>query len=213
MPDRAASAPRALVFDIGRVIVRVDIKRAMATLGTGADLPAEQVWSAIQGDPRWQDWQEGRIAPGDWHAHLSRRLGFGLTFEEFCMAWNSALDPVPILGEELFAELGARYRLVLLSNTDPLHVAHLEQTFRFPLHFPARVYSCAVGASKPDPAVYRRTVQEAGAPPAQILYIDDAAEYVEAGRCAGLQGLLFEGPAQLLGELRRSGILQPTSSS
>ncbi len=215
MSDRAAPPLRALVFDIGRVIVRVNITRALGTLGAGAGLGLfpEQVWSAIQSDPCWRDWQEGRITPRDWRAHLYSRLGFALTFEEFCAAWNSALDPKPILGEELFAELGARYRLVLLSNTDPLHVAHLEENFSFPRHFPARVYSCAVGASKPDAVIYRRAIEEAGAPAEQILYIDDTADYVEAGRSAGMQGFLFEGPAELLGELRRRGILQPVASS
>ncbi|MBI3670837.1 MAG: HAD family phosphatase [Acidobacteria bacterium] len=213
MSDRAAPPLRALVFDIGRVIVRVNITRALGTLGAGAGLPPAQVWSAIQSDPCWRDWQEGRITPRDWRAHLSSRLGFALTFEEFCAAWNSALDPKPILGEDLFTELGARYRLVLLSNTDPLHVAHLEENFSFPRHFPARVYSCAVGASKPDPIIYRRAIEEAGAPAEQILYIDDTADYVEAGGRTGLQGILFEGPGQLVGELRRRGILQPVASS
>ena len=54
--------------------------------------PAE-VWTAIEKDPRWPDWQEGRMSARDWHLHLSRKLGTALTFEQFTDAWNQALDP------------------------------------------------------------------------------------------------------------------------
>lgn len=199
---------KAIIFDIGRVIVRVNLKRALTMLGAGANLSPERVWSAIETDPRWREWQEGRIAPREWHAHLARRLGFTHTLAQFCTAWNSALDPEPILGEDLFEQLALRHRLVLLSNTDPIHVVHLEATFRFPRYFAARVYSCAVGASKPDPVIYRRAIGEARVAPEQILYIDDAREYVEAGLRAGMHVHLFEGAEQLLEMFRRQGFLE-----
>ena len=197
------------MFDVGRVIVRVDVHRALAALGAAAHLSSEQVCSAINAEPRKRDFQEGRLPPRRWHEHLSHRLGFGLTFEQFCAAWNSALVPETILREELFAQLAPRYRLALLSNTDPIHVAHLEGHFSFVRHFPVRVYSCVAGASKPDAAIYARAIEGACVAPQEILYIDDAAEFVEAGRRAGMEAVIFDGAEQLLEELRRRGILEP----
>ena len=88
---------RAIIFDIGRVLIRVDISRAMDGLASGLSLTPREVWSAIQNDPHWLDWQEGRISPRDWHLHLTKRLGASLTFEQFSEVWNRALDPVPII--------------------------------------------------------------------------------------------------------------------
>lgn len=210
MADRPAPAPQALLFDIGRVIVRVDVNCALGALGARAGMSAEQVWAALQADPRWQDWQEGRIDPRDWHQHLARRFQLLLSFDEFCAVWNSSLHHKTLLGEDLFAKLAARYRLGLLSNTDPIHVAHLEADFGFVQHFPARVYSCFVGASKPDPTIYRRAIGEIGVPAGEILYIDDEPKYVEAGRQVGMQAVLFAGAEPLLGELRQRGILRAT---
>ena len=207
MVELAAPAPRALVFDIGRVIVRVDVARALALLGASANPSAEQVWAAIASDPRVRDFQEGRLASREWHQHLAHRLGLALTFEQFCTAWNAALDSETILSENLFAELSRRYRLLLLSNTDPIHVAHLEANFRFPRHFHARIYSCVAGVSKPDAAIYRQAIAEAGVAADQILYIDDAEECVEAGHRAGMQTIRFQSAEQLLNELRQRGIL------
>ena len=205
--QQAQKAVKAIIFDIGRVIVRVNLKRALTMLGAGANLSPERVWSAIETDPRWREWQEGRIEPREWHEHLTRHLRSTPTFEQFCAAWNSALDLEPILGEDLFEQLARRHRLVLLSNTDPIHVAYLEANFRFPRYFAARVYSCAVGACKPDPVIYGRVIVEARAAPEQVLYIDDTREYVEGGLQAGMQVHLFESAEQLLDMFRRQGLL------
>jgi putative hydrolase of the HAD superfamily len=196
-----------LIFDVGRVIVRVDVSRALAALGISTNVTPEQVWAAIESDPRLRDFQEGRLTPHEWHEHLVRRFSLRLSFDEFCAAWNRALDSETILSEDLFAQLSKRYRLLLLSNTDPIHVAHLDANFSFPRYFHAWIYSCVVGVSKPDPAIYGLAILQAEAAPGQILYIDDAPAYVEAGRRAGLQTIHFQGAERLLDELHKRGIL------
>jgi putative hydrolase of the HAD superfamily len=197
---------RAIIFDIGRVLVRVDVARAMKGLVSGSRLSPSELWSAIEKDPRWSDWQEGRIAPHDWYLHLAQRLGGGLTFDQFTEVWNRALDPAPIHDDAFFEKLSKRYRLALLSNTDPIHVRHLEGTYSFFAYFPARIYSCAVGASKPDPLIYREALRAVKARAGEALYIDDIAAYVEGAKRLGLQGIQFQSPAQLASDLETLGV-------
>ena len=201
-------SPKAVIFDIGRVIVRLHPERALKPLASwsGRNHSAQEIWIALQNDPRWEDWQEGRMEPREWHQHLTRSLNISLGFHEFCAVWNSALDPETILKESLFAKLAARCRLAVLSNTDPLHSAVLEANFSFLRHFPARIYSCRVGASKPAPAIYQAALHAVDVTAAEALYIDDIAEYVEAARTMGLDAFRFEGPTQLFQELSRRGL-------
>jgi HAD superfamily hydrolase (TIGR01509 family) len=70
------------------------------------------------------------------------------------------------------------------------------------------VYSCSAGACKPELAIYCRAIREAGVPAEQILYIDDEPKYVEAGRRAGMQAIVFTGAEPLLAELHHRGILR-----
>ena len=201
-----ATKLRAIIFDIGRVLVRVDVARAMQGLASGTSLTPSELWSAIEKDPRWPDWQEGRIKPRDWYHHLANRLGGGLTFEQFTAVWNRALDPVPIHDDSLFKSLSPRYRLALLSNTDPIHVSHLESTYSFFAYFPSRIYSCAVGASKPDPLIYREALRSVKARAEEALYIDDIAAYVEAAQRLGMKAIQFQSPAQLASALKSFGV-------
>jgi FMN phosphatase YigB (HAD superfamily) len=128
----SVAPPRAVIFDIGRVIVRVNIARALAMVGGGAAAyTPEQIWSAIEADALWDDWEKGKVEPREWYRHLASKFDSPLDFDAFAEAWCSVLDPTPIIGDELFRELSARCRLGLLSNTDVLHVAYMEKNFSF----------------------------------------------------------------------------------
>jgi len=201
-----AAKLRAILFDIGGVLIRVDVARAMSGLAEGLALSPEEVWSVLQKDPRWKDWQEGRISPRDWHLHVSKRLGSNLPFERFVEVWNRALDPTPIHDNGLLEQLAKRYRLAVLSNTDPLHVAHMEGTFPFFGLFPVRIYSCQVGASKPNPLLYKEALEACKVRAQEAVYVDDVAEYAQAAERLGMRGTVFQSPQQLYAELRTLGV-------
>jgi glucose-1-phosphatase len=190
---------RAIIFDIGRVLVSLDIRKAQLGLAQGLSLTPDELWSAIEKDLRWPDWQEGRMSARDWHLNLCKRLGISLEFEQFTKVWNSALNPEPILPDSLFEQLSKSFRLGLLSNTDPIHVAHLESTYSFFRYFakPVRIYSCEVGASKPQPLIFREALRACKVKANEAVYIDDIAENADAARALGFTGIQFRGREEL----------------
>jgi glucose-1-phosphatase len=198
--------PRAILFDIGRVIIGVDFTHSMEVLGKSCGKSHLQILREIEADPSWADWQEGRLTPRDWHAHLSRKFQLSFGFDEFCGIWCSVLDPEPILPELLFERLAARCRLALLSNTDPIHVAHIEATFPFVRHFPVRVYSCRVGASKPAPRIFHHALREVDALPEEAMFIDDVRENAAAAASLGLNAFHFTSADDLFAEFSHLGL-------
>jgi putative hydrolase of the HAD superfamily len=210
-----ARTVRGIIFDIGRVLVRVDIRKAKMGLADGLPLSPEELWSAIENDPHWSDWQEGRMSARDWYLNLSKRLDLSLDFESFTSVWNSALDPVPIHSNKLFEALSKHYRLGLLSNTDPIHVARLESSYDFFRYFPqsVRIYSCVVGASKPDPLIFREALKACHVRAEEALYIDDIPAYAEAARRLGMAAIQYRSPDQLRGELASFGVEIPSAST
>jgi FMN phosphatase YigB (HAD superfamily) len=193
---------RAIIFDIGRVIIALDPSRAIDTIGAGSKLAPDKLWATVQDDPLWMGWQEGRVTPREWYANLIARFHTPISFDEFCNAWNSVLVPKPILPERLFKQLSKKCRLVLLSNTDPIHVGCIESKFTFVRRFQKRIYSCDVGASKPGLKIFRAAINAAGVPAKQILFIDDVRENVLAARRIGLKALQFRSRRRLEADLR-----------
>jgi glucose-1-phosphatase len=196
---------RAIIFDIGRVLVRLDIAGAMGGLAGMISLTPQETWAAIEHDPRWHDWQEGRVSPRDWQLDICRRLGVNLTFEQFSEIWNRVLDPTPLLDGAFLESLSKRYCLAVLSNTDPIHVAELEKRFDFFRFFKHRVYSCVVGASKPSPLIFRAALQACKTTADNAIYIDDIPAYVEAAQQLGMTGIVFQSPDQLRADLEQFG--------
>jgi glucose-1-phosphatase len=204
----ARAGIRAIIFDIGRVLVRLDLRQTQTVLANGSSLTPEELWTAIEKDPHWKDWQEGRISPRDWHLNFTKRFGIALSFENFVKAWNSTLDPQPIQPDSLFEDLSKNYRLGLLSNTDPIHVPYLESTYSFYAYFakPVRIYSCVVGAAKPNPLIFREALKACKVSAEQAAYIDDIAEFAEAASALGMKGIRYVGRPQLLTDLQQLGV-------
>ena len=197
---------RAIISDIGRVIVGVDVSRAMQGLSSSIPLSPKEIWSAIEKDPRFVDLQDGRISARDWHLHIVRRLGGNLTYDQFTQAWNAALLPETLQPDSLWAGLAKKYRLSLLSNTDPIHVAHMESTFTFFKYFPVRIYSCVVGSSKPKPVIYQEALRATKVKANEAVYIDDLEENVAVASSLGMIGVHCADPSTLRDRLTTAGV-------
>jgi HAD superfamily hydrolase (TIGR01509 family) len=96
--------------------------------------------------------------------------------------------------------------LALLSNTDPIHVAHFEANYSFVRHFSARIYSCRVGLSKPSPMIFHRALREISAMPDEAMFIDDLAENVMVAASLGINAFHFTSASELLSEFSRLGL-------
>jgi HAD superfamily hydrolase (TIGR01509 family) len=81
-----------------------------------------------------------------------------------------------------------------------------EARFPFFRFFPIRIYSYRVGASKPDPIIYREALQACKVRAEEAVYIDDIAAYAEAAQRLGMTGIVFQSPEQLQSNLRSLGI-------
>lgn len=50
-----------------------------------------------------------------------------------------------------------------------------------------------LGIAKPDPAIWRALLDGLGAPPGEVLFLDDRAENVAAARQAGIRAFVGTG--------------------
>jgi len=151
--------------------------------------------------------ESGGIAPHDFVRELSTLLGLQIAYEDFCEIWSCIFLPDPLIPESMLAGIARRYRMLLLSNTNPIHFTMLKQCYPLLRHFHAFVLSYEVGAMKPLPAIYRRAIEEAMCRPEECFYTDDIAAFVEAARAQGIDAVQFESCAQLERELNARGML------
>jgi HAD superfamily hydrolase (TIGR01509 family) len=95
----------------------------------------------------------------------------------------------------------------LFSNTNDLAIEHIRRRFPFFAGFDGYILSYEVRAMKPDARIYEVLEEMAGRGGAEILYLDDRPENVDAGAARGWQVILQTDPAVSRAAVERFGLL------
>ncbi len=181
---------RAIIFDLGRVLVPFDFARAYARIealgGRPPSLPIDLT----------ERFESGEIETADFIREICAYCAIDVSPEAFDELWNCIFTRDELIPESLVESLSRRYRMVLLSNTNPPHFAMLKREYPILGHFHAYVLSYEVGAMKPS----------AGCRPEECFFTDDIAAYVEGAKEHGIDAVQFLSAAQIKAELQKRDV-------
>jgi glucose-1-phosphatase len=197
---------RALIFDLGKVLIPFDFQRGYDRLQPLCGYPVAEVRRRVGDTGLVPKLEAGQVGSREFVSKLGEALGVSFDYAQFCEIWSSIFLPEALVPESLIIGLKKRYPLVLLSNTNEMHFEMLERTYPILGHFENRVLSHQVGALKPAPVIYQRAVELAGCRPEECFFTDDIAEYVEGARKAGIDAVQFHSVSQLQDELTKRNI-------
>ncbi len=198
---------KALLFDLGNVLIGFDLARGYRALAPHCRCAPAEMPRLILESGLVRPFERGEISGEEFFRQLGAVLGLDVSYEKFCELWGSIFLPEPLLTDDLLAALRRRYRMVLLSNTNEIHYRRIERHYSAVSHFDAHVLSCRVGAMKPSERIYKEAVLQARCEPQECFYTDDVEEFVEGARRCGIDAAVFRGAAELERELRRREIL------
>ena len=198
---------KALIFDLGNVVIAFDFTRGYQALQPYTSLRAEEIPRRIAETGVVPPYERGEVSSLHFYHTLAAALHLNLPYNQFRDLWSTIFLPDPLLPDALLADLHQRHRVVLLSNTNEIHFQMIHRSYPILRHFDALVLSYQVGAMKPDPRIYQEAVRQAGHRPEECFYTDDVPEFVEAGRRFGLDAVPFTGAADLERNLRERGLL------
>jgi putative hydrolase of the HAD superfamily len=196
---------KAILFDLGKVLVHFDFARGYRALEGLCPYTAAEIPRRIASCDLVERFETGMVEPRDFVAQLSRILDLRVDYAEFCRIWTSIFAD-PLVPEAMLEGLAARYRMVLLSNTNAIHFEMLRANYPMLRHFHSLVLSYEVKAMKPQREIFDAAVATAGCLPGECFYTDDIQAYVEAARTLGIDAVRFESAGQLERELRARGI-------
>jgi FMN phosphatase YigB (HAD superfamily) len=196
---------KAVIFDLGKVLVNFDFKRGYRALEGLCPYPAPEIPRRIAPTGLVQGFETGMVEPQDFVAQLCRVLDLRVDYDQFCGIWSSIFAET-LVPECMLEGLAARYRLLLLSNTNAIHFKMIRENYPMLRHFHDLVLSYEVKAMKPNPEIFRAAIAKAGCRPEECFYTDDIAEFVEAARKLGIDAVQFQSADQIAQELEARGI-------
>lgn len=198
---------KSVIFDLGKVLIPFDFSRGYRAMESLCGYKAADIPARIGATDLVHRFETGLVSPEDFVAQLSGMLQLKVSFTQFCEIWSSIFLPDPLIPESMLAGLRARYRLLLLSNTNAIHFPMIRQNYPMLRHFHDFILSYEVKAMKPSPAIFQEAVRRAGCRPEECFFIDDIASYVEAARQLGMDAVQFRTLQELEQELAARGIV------
>lgn len=195
---------RTVILDLGNVLVFHDNALLFRRLGQRAGLTGEEVATRLMA-AGWTAANRGLLDAEGIRRDACGALGVEIPMAEFAALWSSHFTVHEAVLPRVESLVG-RVKLVLLSNTNALHVAWLRPRLPVLKRFDAVLMSCEVGLVKPEPAIYQLALQRAGCAPGEAAFFDDLPEYVEAASALGIQGRLFTDAPTFDAQLKALGL-------
>jgi len=162
-----------------------------------AGLPPARVRSAFEAEMSFYAANADRGRDGESLAALRLRCaellstGLGRTVGVKAMMAAIAFEPYPDAAPALAAMRGHGLRIVCVSNWDYELGAVLER-IGLAAALDGVVTSAAIGARKPDPAIFAAALGVAGCTAPEALHVGDSVEDVDGARAAGIDVLRID---------------------
>lgn len=201
---------RALLVDLGNVLVGFDHGITCERIAEASGVPAERLRAVLFG-PLEAAFDRGEIGTGDFFRACEKEAGLPrLADAAWVRAWRDIFHPLPqALGA--LAAVPRGVRRVLVSNTNALHWEGARRMLAPPSLFDELVLSFRVGAAKPSRAFWDAALDAARCDPGECLYADDRPELVAAAAALGIPGFVVDGPRSFAEGLAARG-LGPSSA-
>lgn len=196
-----------VIFDVGRVLVDIDPNREkfaglMRSMGISPDEAFSRFWYVNE----VRRHMTGELDSPGFYRFLRNRFNLGLDYEEFAEAWCDLFRPIDGM-EDIFRRVAARFRVGVLSDTDPLHWRRVRELLPFLEKVAKPTLSFNVGRLKPHPEMFLAAASDCGTDTWSCLFIDDVLANVDGARLAGMPALHFTGADKLARGLAFTGIL------
>jgi len=197
---------KTVLFDLGNVIIPVDFRRCHEALALVCPHSPESVPKILGKSGLPRRFEQGEVSAEDFVAETCRLLDMKINYEQFWDVWTRIFLPDTLIPESLLEGLRRSHRLLLLSNTNPIHFEVARERYPLMRHFDGFVLSYEVGAMKPAPQIYREAIARSGCRPEECFFIDDLAENVEAALQQGMDAVQFQSFGQLEEEMHGRGL-------
>ena len=177
---------KTLIFDFGDVFLTLNKAATDNHLKRFAITDLDQELLEIN-----RSYEKGMISSKSFINHYTNRFPV-LTEHSFIEAWNSILVEFPDHRLEFLKKIKAsqKFKLILLSNTNELHIDWVKRNISFYEEFKSNFdqfyLSHEIHYRKPDQDIFKFVLNENKLNPNETLFIDDTQEHIQSAKSLGI---------------------------
>lgn len=187
-----------ILVDIGKVLLWFDFDRFIHAIhpsepSTKRDNPALDFTTSDLANQLNQvldlrlHFESGQMSATEFVAQVKSITHSSISDRDIVNAWCSVFTEIKSMTQFLPRWRQAGHRLILFSNTNPLHHHFITKNFSFIEQFDEGIFSHQVGSMKPNLPIYQYAIDSLGCSPSNTLYFDDLQENIATGRKFGFE--------------------------
>jgi epoxide hydrolase-like predicted phosphatase len=192
---------RAVIFDLGGVIVRTEDKGPRTRLAESLGLTYAQIDNLVFNSPSGIQAALGAIPAEDHWQWVCQELKLPASEAARLQAefWGGdRLDQVLV---DYIRSLRPKVHTALLSNAMSDTRLALEQKWQIADAFDVIILSSEEKLAKPAPRIFQLVVERLNVQPQEAVFVDDFPENIQAAQKAGLHAVQFRSTEQVVNEL------------
>lgn len=195
--------PKALLFDLGCVVLNIQFDRCFAVWAEASGVPFNQIKERFAFDHGYADHECSRIDGSAYHRHVAHLLQVNLSFSAFKEGWNAIFCGAIKETIALLDDLHGKVPLFAFTNSNVLHRQYWSNVYAKELRFFKQIFcSSQIQLRKPNIEAYRYILKATDFTAGDLLFIDDLSENIRGAAAAGLQTFHFSEPAKSVEQLR-----------
>jgi hypothetical protein len=187
--------PKAVVFDLGKVLLDFDYGLLARRVAPRCRLTAEEFRREVDQSPLLHRYETGLIDDQGFLDAVIGRSGFEGDRDELGRLFGDIFTPIPEMVDLHGRLVALGIPTYVFSNTNAFAIRHIRESYPFYAGFTGEILSFEVRSMKPDAGIYAALENLSGLRGSDLLYLDDRPENVEAGSARGWRAWLHSDPA------------------
>ena len=176
-----------IIFDFGAVIININYDATIQAFKTLGIKDAENLYSKKIQNKLFEALEEGKISNQNFINEI-KKITDSASENQIIEAWNMMLGTIPDKRIKLLKELSKDYKIILLSNTNSIHIEKIIEDFGernwilFKKMFYKFYLSHELGMRKPNQEIFIKVLKDNSIETENAFFIDDSPQHIKTAR-------------------------------
>jgi epoxide hydrolase-like predicted phosphatase len=204
--DVPVSSIQNLIFDLGGVILDLSVDHTLESFSRLSGLDKQRIEEIYAAEHGFVAYEKGQMSDDEFRDFIRDTFSITASDEEIDECWNAMLRGIPSVKLELLTRLRDSFRVFLLSNTNAIHLRHINgfilsrvsDATDLDHYFDRAYYSHTMGMRKPDAEIFEQVLADNSLRPHETLFLDDYAVNIEGAKSVGIKTVHVTSPSLIL---------------
>lgn len=196
-----------LIFDLGGVIIDLSIDNTLNSFATLAGVDRQVIHNLYHSAPEFLLYETGELTDAEFRAFVNKQCKRPGTDEAIDQTWNGMLRGLPKNKLDLILRLRDKYNVFLLSNTNAIHVKHINEVMLPAIpgalpsldnYFDKAYYSHIMKMRKPHTQIFEQVLADSGLVASESLFLDDNHDNIIGASKVGIKTAFVNTPDFIL---------------